>query len=279
MIIDLPVPYFSQWGEGANRRRADCGPASLLMVGRFYGKMGRLSVDDLTAQTSLLQSDTGLMPQALVTLGLLHGLRTYVHKNTTILDIQRELMAGRPVIPLVHYRYISGRLDQADSNPATDGHFMVIVGADDTHVVANDPDYWSPYTQKGHNTLVPETEIEKAMAGFGGTCVFAREDQNVTTKMQIAALLAQAQALISQLPEDTTPSPTVPKDATVNGPAGNVNVRKAPGDGTVVKLVNNGIAFKVVDSATYNWSQITEGTADGVDLKDAFIYTPYLTFQ
>lgn len=278
MIIDLPVPFYSQWGQGANRRRSDCGPASLLMVGRYFGKMAGLSVDDLTAQTSLLQSDTGLMPQALVTLGLLHGLRTYVHKNTTLTDIRAELQAGRPVIPLVHYRYISGRLDQADSNPATDGHFMVIVGADDTHVVANDPDYWQPYTQKGHNTLVPETEIEKAMAGFGNTCVFVRENQNMTTKTQIAALLAQAQALISQLPEDTVPPPPVPKDAKVAGPQGNVNVRKAPGDGAVVKLVNNGVALKVVDSATYNWSQITEGIADGVDLKDAYIYTPYLSF-
>jgi hypothetical protein len=276
--VVIPVPFHSQWGLGANRRRTDCGPASLLMAGQYFGKMMGLTVDDLSAQTTLMQSDSGLMPQALVTLALLHNFHIFVHTGTTLADIRREIDEGRPVIALVHYRFITGRLDQADNNPASDGHFFDIIGYDDSHVVANDPDYWSPFTERGHNTFIPVIEIEKAMAGFGNICLFVKENQPMGVKEQLSALLVQAQTLVGQLP-DTAQAPATPRDVKVNGPQGNVNVRRSPGEGTVIKLVANGTALKVIDSPTFNWSQITEGSFGGVDLKDGYIYTPFLTFQ
>jgi hypothetical protein len=98
--------------------------------------------------------------------------------------------------------------------------------------------------------------------------------------MPIDDIIAHAQAIIEAANQLKTPPPApTPRTALVNGPQGNVNVRRAPGNGTVIALVKNGTALKVLDSDTAGWSQIAEGTFNGIDLAGGFIYSTYLSFQ
>lgn len=279
-----------QWGKGADRVRTDCLLACLLMVGKFYGKMTGLTVDDLSAQTYLIHKDVGLQPEVGVTVGLLHGLGVYVHRDTTPEQIRAEIDAGRPVIVLVHYGLISNKpWDKGDNNPLNDGHFLVIGGYSykvDEHgsVLENafdcfDPNVIIQYKDKGRNILYSVEDITSAMQGYGSKCLFAKENQNMSLKEEIHALLNQAAAKVDLLPDEVTPPTTaVPRACTVNGPQSSVNVRTSP-TGAVVKLVTNDTPLKVIDSGTFNWSKITEGTFQGVSLVGDVIYTPYVLFS
>lgn len=227
----LPVPEIPQWGSGANRYRTDCGPACVAMLLSYYGKLQGRTVDDLARETALAQVDGGLLPVQLSVLGARHALPLVVHEGTTLDDIRREIDAGRPVIALVAYRYILGRLDQADRVPGKDGHFLIVLGYDDTHVVANDPDTWVDVEMYGRNDLIPVTELDRAIRGanYRSQCLFVG-DVVMSQKEQALALLNQAAAIIGGLqdPEARPPAP-VTKYAIVEG----LNIRNGPSASTL----------------------------------------------
>lgn len=185
----LKVPLVTQWGIQANFKRTDCGPSCVLMVLEYYNKRGDLTVDKLSAETTLVARDNGLTPGQLVSLGAKHGLKLRVQFDTTEAQIKNEIDNGRPVIALIAYRFILGRLDQRDNKPGSDGHFVVVVGYDDTHFVIDDPDNWAPFTEKGHNFLAPVTELMQAIIGAGSfaQCIFS-EETDMATQADVDAL-------------------------------------------------------------------------------------------
>lgn len=217
----------------------------------YYGKLNGLTVDRLASETGLRYSDSGLLPVQLSVLGSRHGLPLKVNVATTEDDLRREIDKGRPVVALVAYRYILGRLDQADKIPGNDGHYLAVVGYDDTHFVLNDPDYRVPYVSRGHNTLVPVTELARAMAAYRGQCIFVG-DVVMSVKEQVKALLAQASALVDTINETTTPAAPITKYATVNG----LNIRD--GDGTTYPILGKlayGESVRVVKTSG-QWDEI-----------------------
>lgn len=285
-VMLLVVNWIGQWGANANRFRADCGPACVAMLLEFYAKRHGWTVDQLANQTRLADGASGLMPSQLVALCTLHGLPTKV-ATVTEDDIRAEITAGRPVIALVAYRFITGRLDQGDKNPGSDGHFIVLVGFDETHFVANDPDYWVPFTSRGHDTLIPYTQVGQAMDAYGNQAVLVETDK-MSISDQITALthsirneLDQLDVLAAQAGTPPTPPPTPPPtvvSATVMEDA--THVRAQPTiNSAIVDTLNAGIALMVKDSGvnadSHHWMQITNGPVKDIN---GFIAKDLLTF-
>lgn len=260
------APEIPQWSPTANRYRTDCGPACVAMLLSLYGKLGGLTVDALAAETGLRFSDSGLLPTALVKLGAAHGLALTNKPGTSLDDIRASIIMNRPVTALVAYRFITGRLDQADDNPVNDGHYFVILGFDDNHFVVNDPDYWPPYVERGHETLVPIRDLDLALAGdsFNSQCLFL---ESVPVTDQIIALAKQIEALAAQLnvaPATPPPVATGDKLAVVVAFDGGTNVRQKPTTSSpVVAVLDKGAALNVVDAKItadgHAWDQIADG--------------------
>lgn len=281
----LNLPLISQWGISASKYRTDCGVACVAMLLEFYHKRGDWTVDQLAAQTALTARDKGLTCDQLVTLAFLHDLNLYTHPYTTLEQIRREIDAGRPVIALIAYRFILGRLDQRDNNPLNDGHFIVIVGYDDTHFIADDPDYWAPYTERGHNTLIPITELDAAISGGNPyrKCVFSREVIMATSKEIETMKAAEAQIRLALDAMHTYINALVPSDTTPPSPAplpivtryviasGFANARKGPGTNYEdVGDIPRGTELHV--QLVNDWALIVDGT-----FKGTYVYVPLLS--
>lgn len=205
----LDIPLVSQWGIPSDERYInDCGPACVAMILEYFGRRGTLTADQLATETPLRVSDTGLMPIELVRLLALHNTSSHVKTGVTVNQIKAEIDALRPVICLIEYRYILGRLDKDPS-----GHFVLAEGYDDTHIIMDDPDYWIPYLDKGHNYLAPVIEFQRAIGFYGGQCIFLEESMTLPDQIkefatQITTAADQIKALADQL--STTPLPPVP---------------------------------------------------------------------
>jgi uncharacterized protein YvpB len=289
----LPEQYvIPQWGSTANLRRTDCGCASVAMMLSYYGLLGSLTVDDLVRETTLVARDNGLVPQQLVDLSRKHGLDTYVNDWTSLSEIRHEIDQGRPVICLVAYRFITNRLDQGDKTPGLDGHFLVIVGYDDTHFVGDDPDYWYPYVGKGNNTLINISDLDQALDGtnYYRRCVFVKE-KHVATQTEIDKLRAQANtallaskalldtinALVPQVdPGSISSVPTSPTQKVMWTTDG-VNVRSSPGVTATNKVgaIIKGTQITVKLPKVGDWYQIL--SAPDPTLNNGYVSGQYLS--
>lgn len=271
--------HLIQYGPGANRFRNDCGPACVGMWLAMLGDLGELTIDVLAAETGLRSSDTGLSAAALVELAGWHGIQSYVHTHTTLDQIKTELAAGRAPIALIAYRFISERQDQNDNVPGNDGHFVIVAGVSPDGVFLEDPDFWGSRAKEGHQLFVSLTELDKALAPYGGTCVFLKElpvlDKIIADASEITVL---AQTVRDQVPP--TPPPTVEPippgsvEATITNAQG-ANIRSsaeipaAPNQLlNVVGGANSGDKL-IVDPRTpklmngYHWLPITARTFKG----------------
>jgi uncharacterized protein YvpB len=144
----LDVPYRSQWDEDANKTTTDCGPACLAMVLGYYGK--QVSINELF-------SATGVQPGRYVGFGQMqrvahdHGVTFDYGANYKLNDLKRWIDDGRPVIALVRYSHwsqIEPGLSTQDS--FTGPHFVVVVGYGEGNIYINDPNYWPPRREEGH---------------------------------------------------------------------------------------------------------------------------------
>lgn len=255
----LNVPMVGQWGIGANARTNDCGVACVTMCLEYYGIRGDLTVDTLANETALSSNDAGLTCPQLVTLAARHGLQAFVHWNTVLDDLRAEIDGLRPVIALVNYGYISGRLDQH----FTGWHFFVVVGYDGDHFVVNDPDYWSPYVERGHDILIPIRELESALVGYSGQCVFMEQ----TMSDQVIELEPGQQLVIRAKSTPPADLPGVLMYATTN-----LNVRPTPGTtGAPVATLLKGDAVRVVDASVSGWKEIVAGAYTGRFVSAAYL--------
>lgn len=272
----LWLPVTSQWGEGASRFVRDCGAACLIMLLEYFGMRRGLTVDQVAWMTPLADGASGLNPIDLVRTGARLGLPLAV-RTVTAQDIKAEIDAGRPVCVLLAYRFISGRLDQGDNQPGTDGHFINIVGynsAPDGSIanwLGDDPDFWAPLTQRGHDLLIHFTELEQAMAIYGNQAVVVEVDKmswqdqaNAITaniRLQLDGLDALIAANSNPTPPPPPPPTPTPQPCTVTNAAG-ANIRSQPTiSAGILKIYNVGTKLTVVDSLvdadTHRWMKVT----------------------
>ncbi len=258
MLVKIGVPYTPQWGTGASRYNADCGPACVAMCLALYDRLAGYTVDQLAAQTGLSSNDVGLTPTQLVALALRHGLRAMFRVGVTPETIRSEINAGRPVIALISYHAILGRLDQGDYIPGSDGHFVVVVGYSEgpgeSCFILNDPDFWQPYTQRGHDFFVPVTQLEDGLTYFGSQCVLMETPMSL--RDQYKSLGQQIITLADDIPD--TP---VPVSTELNCNTAKLNVRRAAGVGdNVVGWLELNDVIAVIDATVAGWKQIVSGT-------------------
>jgi len=153
--IRMPVPFRTQ-KDGDRFQGSNCGPAALGMILDAFGvARGNSDLRFLThtyqgtvgARTGTalqhmarVAADLGLEPRGLYqrpdpTWGK-EGFARW-----TVEDIRAEVLAGRPVVPLVKFRLLPGhedRLVRAD-------HYIVIHGVDGDQFLYHDPIYESPW--------------------------------------------------------------------------------------------------------------------------------------
>lgn len=171
--ISLPVPFNSQWQDEVTKqpgaRINDCGPDCVLMLKRWMNAVFGLTdpiptLGHLNAQTTLVQSDTGLMTSQLIPLAAAYNVPLYLVNGTcTLPRIDHELANNRPVLILIRYGAITNKEDTDQA-----GHFILVVGknADGSYQV-NDPDYWDNGTWKamdGDHRTVSAKELDAALS-------------------------------------------------------------------------------------------------------------------
>lgn len=102
---------------------AYCGPASLQMVLAYYGTL--LSQEEIgrRAKTTLSR---GTDPSRLLATAQSYGLSGRWKKESTIMDLRASCARGVPVI-----------INWFSTN---EGHYSVVIGVDDVHVVFIDPE-------------------------------------------------------------------------------------------------------------------------------------------
>ena len=152
----LDVPYMSQWGEGADERRGDCGPACIAMMAQHkWPDSTDINVDAAGwyCGQPTEGEGAGYTMHWQLRKGALHygiPLRTrskYVPPILTLDLIKEKLDAGLPSIALVHYGVLrdltndSGFTENQDQNFER-GHWFLPVGYDNMGIYVHDPDYW-----------------------------------------------------------------------------------------------------------------------------------------
>jgi Peptidase_C39 like family len=153
--IRMSLPFHTQ-KDGDRFQGSNCGPAALGMVLEAFGMVqGNAELRFLThtyqgtvgARTGTalqhmahVAADYGLEP-----IGLyqrpdgLYGKEGFA--RWTVDDIRTEVLAGRPVIPLVKFRLLPGHED----SPFRADHYVVIYGVDGDSFLYHDPIFESPW--------------------------------------------------------------------------------------------------------------------------------------
>ncbi|MGI5835656.1 MAG: peptidase C39 family protein [Chloroflexota bacterium] len=132
---DLDVPQRSQLDEDPSVARTICSPTSLAMVLQYWGL--EKSVAEVYA--GVRDRTTGIYgnwPLNTAYAGA-NGFRARVDRFYSVVQLEQEIAAGRPVI--VSVAYGAGELAGAAA-PSTDGHLIVVRGfTADGDVIVNDP--------------------------------------------------------------------------------------------------------------------------------------------
>ena len=192
-LIDAPkqvlldVPYLSQWGEGADERRGDCGPACIAMMAHFL-TFERPTVNQAAAACN--QPKEGDASGYTMHWQLRQGARHYGFTLETrskyrppilTLDLLKaQIDAGEPSIALIHYGVLrdetngSGFVENQDQNYDR-GHWCLFVGYDDVAVYLHDSDFWGQQVNNGKFRCVPNRAFVEALAAVAPGCTVGNQ--------------------------------------------------------------------------------------------------------
>jgi len=126
--IRLSVPFETQNDNKSGQGYRECFSSSCAMLARFWG---RVKSDDEYNRLRQRFGDSTSAAAQVQTLRYL-GLRSHFWTNGTRIDLERELLAGRPVaVGWLHKGHVS--------HPIGGGHWSVAVGFDLERVLMHDP--------------------------------------------------------------------------------------------------------------------------------------------
>jgi len=130
----LNVPYLSQYAASA-KKRSDCGACCVAML---LGAIGRqVSAKNVVAKSGRVGEP--LSPRGIVRGAQALGLSLFEGQGFSLADLKHFLDNGQPPIALVKYGAIPDRQERR----LTGGHYVLVVGYDDTtsEVFVHDPHY------------------------------------------------------------------------------------------------------------------------------------------
>lgn len=161
-VLILDSEYHSQWDSDANAFNSDCGPAAVKNVMSIVDreKWKDITIDRLSWESGMSHHRTYTMPFELIMTASIHGLSLARMVGMTMDDLRAEILAGRPVIALVHY----GDFGALRMDTYSGGHWLVVTGWNDDAkcLYVNDPDWKEPRRNMGHNLPIPLVVFEDA---------------------------------------------------------------------------------------------------------------------
>ena len=157
----LNVPWISQLDPNSTAPN-DCGQAVVLMLLRFYGKVGNnVTVDDLSRIKPGKTTGADLR-----NLAARFGLSLVIDTTFgSVESLYAPVSRGRPVIVLVNY--IDLHFPPHLSNPDQGWHWLVIVGYDGDTLIVHDP-LWTPSQRSGKggaNLTISRQTLQNALVG------------------------------------------------------------------------------------------------------------------
>jgi hypothetical protein len=134
----LPVPYFSQLGEGANQNGNDCGAAAGLMVLKTHNRNLVMNVDQFYKEANPTGANEPLWVGQIRQVLTAHAIVTEYKVGFDETMLFNCLRQRKPVIALFKY----GTLVDKGLTQFTNfrgAHFAVIIGMDAGYVYVHDP--------------------------------------------------------------------------------------------------------------------------------------------
>lgn len=166
----LEVPYLSQWGEGADTRRSDCGPAAVASIIHAL-TAHRPTVDQVADACD--QAIAGYTTAAQLARGAAKFGVKLVYRRPLVTGgmIEHVLRDGWPSIALINYKtlreetnHLGGIVRNQDQNFSA-GHWVCFVGFEDARgVYVHDPNFWGAEAAKGAYRWIPWEAWTKALA-------------------------------------------------------------------------------------------------------------------
>lgn len=167
----LAVPFESQLDNRSGTGWRECFSSSAAMLARFWGKVPN---DDAYNRIRALYGDTTSGAAQVRALRSL-GLQSHFWTNGTRLDLEREILGGRPVAV--------GWLHWGNVSKPQGGHWSVVVGIDRDHFWMHDPNGEPLLATGGHlrassgwrcrcswRNFLPRWEVEGPRTGWYLTC-------------------------------------------------------------------------------------------------------------
>ncbi|MEM9776712.1 MAG: C39 family peptidase, partial [Chloroflexota bacterium] len=165
----LEVPYRSQWAEDAASKDTDCGPTCAAMILNYYGV--ELSPDQAYEVFSRAFGWHFGRNQFTFTWHLVDlqdhfnvdsGHFTFGNQQAAITKLKAMIDEGRPFIALVNYtpwRNIT-------NINYTGGHFVVVTGYDDEHIMMHDPLFGGNNPESNAHFKMTYSQFAAGWGGF-----------------------------------------------------------------------------------------------------------------
>ncbi|RMF82220.1 MAG: hypothetical protein D6737_02735 [Chloroflexi bacterium] len=168
--VFLDVPYYSQEASTAVYSPNDCGPACVrMLIGWDRLRKGQedpadLTIDDVTRAAGIGRSTSNTRQLRAVAqkYNLTLNYTDRAANSMSIETIKREIDAGRPVLCLINYKYLTKRQSDFDG-----GHFVLAVGYNDQEIILNDPLWSGSRMAEGKGFRVPQREFQDAITKGG----------------------------------------------------------------------------------------------------------------
>lgn len=180
----LPVPFLPQWGEGADVRQGDCGPASVTML-VHYLTGHRPTVDQVadacgqpTAGKGSQYTGHGNLRTGAAHYGItLESRSPYTDRESlSIWFLKDQINAGKPSIALINYGVLKNSLKSSgaeiikNQDTFEGGHWLVVVGYEGNFILVNDPDFWRARASDGDHRRIPVEVFEMALGAVAPGC-------------------------------------------------------------------------------------------------------------